>query len=48
MDFGKQKFPEIDLFDFTRFFGLDFFLVFGLTENKIDPRKIIFRILYIL
>ena len=25
MDLGQKKFREIDLFDFTSFFGLDFF-----------------------
>ena len=25
MEFGQKKIREIDLFDFTRFFGLDFF-----------------------
>ena len=25
MEFGQKKFHEIDLFDFTSFFGLDFF-----------------------
>ena len=28
MEFGKKKFPEIDLFDFMSFFGLDFFFNF--------------------
>ena len=25
MEFGQKNFREIDLFDFTSFFGLDFF-----------------------
>ena len=29
MEFGKKKFCEIDLFDFTNFFGLDFFKFSG-------------------
>ena len=28
MEFGQKKFREINLFDFTSFFGLDFFLIF--------------------
>ena len=29
MEFGQKKSREIDLFDFTSFFGLDFFKFFG-------------------
>ena len=29
MEFGLRKIYEIDLFDFTSFFGLDFFNFFG-------------------
>ena len=29
MEFGQKKIREIDLFDFTNFFGLDFFFNFG-------------------
>ena len=29
MEFGQKKFREIDLFDFTSFFGLDFFKFSG-------------------
>ena len=32
MDFGQKIFREINLFDFTVFFGLDFFLIFWHTE----------------
>ena len=31
MDFGQNKFREMDLFDFTFFFGLDFFFTSDLT-----------------
>ena len=30
MEFGQKKFREIDLLDFTSFFGLDFFKFSGL------------------
>ena len=29
MEFGQEKFHEINLFDFTNFFGLDFFKFSG-------------------
>ena len=33
MEFGKKKNREIDLFDFTSFFGLDFFNFYFFREN---------------
>ena len=39
MDFGQKKFHEIDLFNFTSFFGLDFFKFSGpLWHLKPNPR----------
>ena len=39
MEFGKKFFREIDLFDFSSFFGLDFLKFSGLLWNVTEFLK---------
>ena len=48
MEFGQKKIHEIDLFDFTSFFGLDFLKFSALLWIKKIPKYFAVEILSIL